>query len=138
MKTLLIYYSYSGKTEKIAKEYAVKPDVQLLPLRDEKKPGIFSAYLSGSFAAMKSRPANLAPFSCDWEQFDEFIIAMPIWAGCPAPAFNNVAAVLPEGKTVSLLMVSGSGNSQKSRERSIRMVEARGCTVKDYSDRRGR
>ena len=137
MKSLVVYYSFSGKTKKAAQEYAAAIGADLLELTEQKKSNILTAFLIGCPNAVKGRPAKLNSFPYAWEEYDELVFAMPIWASYPAPAFNNCIAVLPKGKQVTLLMVSGGGNSEKSKAHSCELVESRGCTVKDYRDIKG-
>ncbi len=134
MKTLVVYYSFSGHSRGIAEAYAREHGADLQELRDEKKMNIFTAFLVGCPNAMKGRPAKLQNFTYHWADYDELVFVMPVWAGCPVPAFNNCAAVLPQGKQVTLILCSGGGNSAKSKQRSCELVQRQGCTVKEYTD----
>ena len=134
MKTLVVYYSFSGHCKKYAEELAAAQDLDLLELRDEKKMNMLRAFYPGCPNAMKRAPARLADFAYNWPDYDELVFVVPVWAGCPAPALNNCIAVLPQGKEVTLVLLSGSGSSAKSREGTIALVESRGCTVSEYRD----
>ena len=134
MKTLVIFYSYSGNTLIQAEKIAKQESADIIRLRDIKPRSVIVTYSAGSFAAMKRKEAKLAEFNTDFSHYDKIIIAMPIWAGHPAPAINNVIACLPEGKEVELIMTSGSGNSARTAEKTKELITAKGCRVTNYTD----
>lgn len=47
--------------------------------------------------------------------YDRVVLMAPVWAGYPAPPFNSAVELLPPGTEVEVILVSGSGNSEKSR-----------------------
>lgn len=134
MKTLVIYYSYTGKTKELATQIAKEQPADLVEVHERKRRSALSAYVLGSFAARGRKDAKLQSFACDFSAYDQIIIAMPIWAGYPAPPMNNVISALPSGKTVKLVMTSGSGNSRGSAEGTKRLISDRGCSVTSYRD----
>jgi flavodoxin len=134
MKTLVIYYSYTGKTKIIAEELAKKESADIVEVKEKKKRSKFNAYVFGSFAAMRQKKADLEPFNIDFSVYEKIIIAIPIWAGSPAPAFNNIVELLPNDKTVELIMTSGSGKSSGSVEKSKELITLRNCNLVEYRD----
>ena len=134
MKTLVVYYSYTGKTKKIAEDIANEKNADSIELLEKTKRSVFNAYVRGSMAARGQKPVELQNENIDFSVYDNIIIAMPIWAGYPAPAINNIICALPAGKKVELVMVSGSGSSQGSAPKTKVLVEAKGCTVEKYQD----
>jgi hypothetical protein len=83
---------------------------------------------------MRQKETVLIPYNCDFSAYEKIIIAMPIWAGHPAPAFNNIVKALPNGKEVELIMTSGSGKSDGTTEKTKKLVTDRGCKVSKYLD----
>jgi len=57
----------------------------------------------------------------------------PVWADNPPPAFNALLEQLPEGKSVSLRMISASGKSG-CKERLETAIKARGCTLESFEN----
>ena len=137
MKTLIIYYSYTGKTREIAENIAKNEDADIIEVKEIKKRSTFNAYIFGSFAARKQQKAELLDFNSDFSPYNKIIIAMPIWAGYPAPAINNIIDLVPRGKEVELIMVSGGGGSKGSCEKTKALVEEKGAIVVEYKDVRG-
>ena len=133
MKTLVLYYSYSGNTKKIAEELAGKEKADIFEIKDLKRPGKFRAYTAGCFAAIRGKAWPVVPITIDIEKYDRFIILAPIWAGSPAPAFNAILELLQLEKTIKFIMVSGSGQSS-CREKLKEFVESRGCTFEGFED----
>ncbi len=134
MKTLVIYYSYTGKTKKLAAETAKKWSADLYEVQEVKRRSAPSAYVLGSLAARGRKTAKLQELRCDFSAYDKLIILMPIWAGYPAPPMNNIIDKLPKGKTVELIMTSGSGNSKGSAEETKQLISKKGCAVSSYRD----
>ncbi len=134
MKTLVVYYSYTGKTKKIAEGLAKKESADVIEVKEKKTRSKFNAYVFGSLAARGQKQAGLQPFDADFSAYDTIIIAMPIWAGYPAPAMNTIISLLPTGKKIELIMTSGSGNSKSTCEKIKALIKARGCDVVKYED----
>ena len=133
MSTVVLYYSYTGYTKKLAEAIAAKENASLFEIQDLKRPGTLKAYSAGSLAAHRQRPWPIAPLKTNLEAYDSIIILGPIWFGYPAPQLNSVFALLPPGKSVSLIMTSGSGHSQ-NKEAVCALVKKQGCAVSDYTD----
>lgn len=128
MKEAIIYYSYSGVTERYAKRRAEETGADLVPVKERAGArSTLNAYLGGSLQAMRGRAAEIAPLQLDWAQYDHITLAAPVWAGKPAPAINAVIDQLPGGKQVDIVLTSksGNGNADAMRER----IQARGCQV---------
>ena len=133
MNEIILFYSYGGNTEKIAKQRAAETGAELFEVSDARHVSTLAAYVKGSFRAMKRRTADATPVTAELAGRKITLMA-PVWAGHPAPAMNNMIAALPKGCEVSLVLVSGSGRSAGSAAGTKALVEARGCTVVGYED----
>ena len=58
----------------------------------------------------------------------------PVWAGHPAPPFNSAVKLLPAGTEVEVLLVSSSGQSDKSTAKVRALLMNRGCTITAQRD----
>ena len=132
MKTLVLFYSFSGKTKAIASSKAQELDADVVEVKEVKHRNAFQAYTVGCYQAMKQKKPGIQPLGADLGAYEKIVVAMPIWAGSPAPAFNSVVGLLPPGQQLALIMVSGSGNS--NREKAVEYVKAHGCEVLEYFD----
>ncbi|MDR3217037.1 MAG: NAD(P)H-dependent oxidoreductase [Clostridiaceae bacterium] len=133
MSTLIIYYSYSGNTRKIAEALAVEKAADLTAINDEKRPGKFKAYSSGCLKALNGQGWAIQPLTVDLGAYDEIILLTPIWAGNVPPAVNSALELLPAGKEVSIKAVSGSGSS-KCVDKLRAVVEGKGSTLAAFED----
>ncbi|MCL2153603.1 MAG: hypothetical protein FWH57_11725 [Oscillospiraceae bacterium] len=133
MNTLVLFYSYSGKTKAIAGELAAKESAVLAEIKDVKRPGKIKAYTAGCFSAMKGKSWPIQPTDVNLAEYGRLILLAPIWASNPPPAFNAILEQLPSGKTVAVKMVSASGKS-KCRERLDAVIQSRGSILESYED----
>jgi len=133
MKTLVIFYSYSGNTKAIAKELATKEAAGLAEIKDTKRPGKLKAYTVGCIAAIRGKAWPIQPLEAVLPDYDRLMLLGPIWASNPAPAFNAALELLPKGKSVAVKMVSGSGKSD-CKERLATLIQAKSCTLESFED----
>lgn len=134
MKTLVVFYSFTGHTKAIATKKARKLGADLLEIRELKKRSRPGAYLFGSLAARKRREVALDAFPTDWSSYDRILIAVPVWWGYPAPAFNTLVKCLPKGKEVEVDMVSASGETTPSAAGTKQLIADLGCHLIRYLD----
>lgn len=135
MKTLLLYYSFSGTTERAAKAAAAKAGADLVRVEDARPHSKLWAFIPGCPKAMGHKTSPIKPLKAEFSDYEDFIVMAPIWAGNPAPAINNVFDLLPKGAGVCLRLVSSSGNS--SKEGTIAFVESKGLKGTAYEDLQG-
>jgi flavodoxin len=116
MKSLIVYYSYSGNTKKAAAVLAdhLKQlgDAQLIEIHclDET-----SSFLGQCRRAFKRTRGKIEPVNFDLSGYDLVCIGTPVWAFAPAPAINtyvdNCSGV--EKKHVLLFTTYGSGTGNQ-------------------------
>jgi len=133
MKTLILYYSYSGKTKKIAAELAIPDSADVVEIKDMKRPGVLKAYTAGCLAAMRGKVWPIQPLDIDFSQYNRLIMLAPIWASNPPPAFYAVLEQLPKEKAVDIKMVSASGKSN-CRNRMEKAINEKGSTLESFED----
>ena len=133
MMTLVLYYSYSGHTKKIAKALAAKESHDIAEIKNIHRPGKLKAYSLGCFAAMRGKAWKIQPLDVDWDAYDSVCLMSPVWAGHPAPAINAALMLLPTGKSVAVSMISASGKCG-CRERLEAVIKARGCVMESFED----
>lgn len=113
MKTLVIYYSFSGKTKKEAEKLAASLSGELCEVTEVKKRNLFTTFFPGCPQAMQRVVPAIRALGAKLEDYDRIYIGAPVWASSPAPAFNAVVSMLPAGKEV------GAASSQCTRRVSI-------------------
>ena len=133
MKTLVLYYSYTGHTKKLAEGLAAKESVDIAEIKAVKRPGVLKAFTAGCFAALGGRSWPIQPLDTNMAAYDRLILLIPVWAGNPPPAINALLEQLPEGKSIDIKMVSASGES-KCRERLEAAIKSKGSTLKSFEN----
>jgi len=133
MKTLIIFYSYTGHAKERAQALAAQEPADITEISDVRRPGTLKAYSRGCFAAIRGKAWQIKPLDVNAAEYDRLILFSPVWASNPPPAVNALLAQLPEGKAVSVKMVSKSGKSScKDRVESI--IKSKGCTLESFED----
>ncbi|MCL2508148.1 MAG: NAD(P)H-dependent oxidoreductase [Oscillospiraceae bacterium] len=133
MKTLVIFYSYSGHTKAIAEKLAAIESADIVEIKDVKRPGKLKAYAAGCFAAMRGKSWPIRPLDADMAGYDRLILLAPVWAGNPPPVFYAMLERLPQGKTAAVKMVSASGESN-CKERLETLITAKGGVMESFED----
>jgi len=134
MKTLILFYSFSGRTRKLASQKASETGADIEEIFETKKMSVLKAYTAGAFRAMKRRKTEIQPLKSQLNNYEKIIIMSPVWASNPAPAFNSIVEMLPSSKKIELVMISAGSGTKKSAEGTKSLITARGCEVTDYTD----
>ena len=79
MKILVIYYSRTGHTRKVAKAIAAACVADIVPIRDMHSQAGALGYLRSGFEAMFKRPGRIQPIDKDPARYDLVILGTPIW-----------------------------------------------------------
>ena len=114
MNTLLVYYSRTGTTKKVAEAITKNLNCQveeILSVKDRK--GAMGYIVSGKEATMKT-PAEIEETKIDSAQFDCVIIGTPIWAwNVSSPVRAYLVANKGKFKKVAFFCTQGgSGDSR--------------------------
>ena len=133
MKTLIMFYSYSGKTKKIAQELAIKESADIAEVKDIKRPFKLKAYTAGIISSIRGKAWPIQKLDKNFADYDHLILLAPVWAGNPPPPINKVLEQLPEGKSISVKMVSASGESD-CKARLEATIKAKSCTLESFED----
>ena len=133
MNHLIIYYSYSGNTKRIAEDLARKESSDVFEIKDIRPFGKLKAYTAGIIASIRGKVWRIKPPDIEITKYDKITMFAPVWADNPPPAFNAMLEYLPTGKSVLIIMVSASGKSNcKDRLESI--INSKGCTLESFED----
>lgn len=89
MKSLVVYYSLTGKTRLAAQAIAEALNATLMEVREKRPIPVPFVYLAGGFRALTNRGSKICPVDVDLKQFEQIFIGSPIWASSPAPAINS-------------------------------------------------
>lgn len=135
MNTLILFYSLGGATKKEAELIALEnPGSVLIEIKEMRRRNPFTAFIPGIIQAAKRKTVKIQPVETEASLFDRFIIGCPIWAGHPAPAWNSIITLIPEGKDVELFFCSESGDSSLTKDATCGIITSKGCNLISYRD----
>ena len=119
MKKLFLYHSNTGSGDLVSKEFE-KAGFELRKVVEKKKfpKSFFWSMMSGGFRASIGVKGKLINYDNDVSSFDKIVIGSPIWNGRFPPALNAVLKETNfEGKDLSFVFYSGSGEGKQAEER---------------------
>lgn len=128
MKTTVLYYSYTGKTDLVARAIAGATGAELRRIEEvRRRKGIFG-FIRGGMEALKGKKTEIRPIATDFAGSDLVFIAAPIWAGKIPPALNTFLdqADLAGKKVVGICTFGGSPTEGFARMLSERVQEGKG------------
>ncbi|MDD2689781.1 MAG: flavodoxin [Candidatus Omnitrophica bacterium] len=112
MKSIIVYYSYSGNTKKVAEVLAGylkdKGEAELISLQALNES---NSFFGQSNRALRHIKARIEPAKFDLSGYDLICLGSPVWAFGPAPAMNTYLDACSgiEGKDIILFTTYGSG-----------------------------
>lgn len=100
-KTLCLYYSITGNTEKIMREIASGTGADIAVYTDGFDRSGFFGYIKTCIDCLRRPPkVSLVPAETDLGNYDRVIIGMPVWAEMPAVTakgfLSSYAGELPD------------------------------------------
>lgn len=118
-KKLFIYYSFTGNGDEVASILKEKGyEVRKVGEKFKMPKSFFSQMMVGGFRAGLGLKGKIKETDLDVSGFDEVMIGSPIWNGALPPAINGLLSKLSlDGKEVSFLLYSGSGEGKKAEKK---------------------
>ena len=117
MRSIIVYYSYSGNTKKVTEILAEylrqRGEVEIIALEalDESK-----SFFAQCNRAFRKKRAKISEVRYNLSSYDLICLGSPVWAFAPAPAINTYLdnCFGLEGKNIILFTTygSGTGNSR--------------------------
>ena len=133
MSTLVIFFSYTCNTKKMAQETAEEKGAVLAEVKPEKLPSKIGAILRSFIGDMDKKDWSIKPLDVDMNDFDHIIMMAPVWNYRPAPYMNAIINSLPPGKSVEFIMVSAGGVT-KNKDAVVEKVKQAGCTITGWQE----
>mgnify|MGYP001597610113 CR=1 FL=1 len=127
MKSLVVYYSLTGKTRLVAQAIAEALNATLVEIKETKPRKLgFSVYLLGGFLAVTNRGSKINPIDVGLSQYERVFIGSPIWGSRPAPAINSfIYQTNFEGRSIIPFFTMGGVNSEKALANITAKIEKR-------------
>ena len=119
MRSLFIYYSYTGNGEVVA-DYLKEKHISLRKVIANKKlpKSFFWGMMTGGFLAGIKYKDKLVEYDNVVTEYDHVIIGSPIWNGRFSSPLNGVLAQTDlKDKKLSFVFYAGSGDGKYARKR---------------------
>ena len=116
MKSLVLFYSRTGNTGKIANEIATQLNSDIEEIFDKKnRKGIFGYLVAGKDSATK-KFTQIEEVQKDLSQYDLVIIGTPVWAWGMTPAIRTYLSKNKFNKLAFFCTQGGSGGKGTFRK----------------------
>src|SRR5271157_241968 len=90
MNALVVYYSRTGSTRKVAQAISDQLDGSMEEITEPKSRKGIIGFMRSGFEAMRQKPSKINPITTNPADFDFVIIGSPVWGGAlssPVRAF---------------------------------------------------
>lgn len=132
MKILIVYYSQTGKTERVVRELvdafksqgAEVNEIRLEPVEEKD-------YNTNIREAREGVEAEIRPTLTDVSDYDLVCVGTPVWSSAPAPPINGFLATCSglKGKKGACFATYGGGSARSSLEKLRTKLEEKGANV---------
>jgi len=114
MKSVILYYSRTGKTRFLAEKLQQELGGDLVEIRDLKKRKGPFGFLRGARDARLGLNTEVAPSGFDISKYELIILGTPVWANSPTPALNTFLQTcnLMDKKVILFVTSRGVGYRQ--------------------------
>ena len=140
MKTIVLYYSRTRKTAKVAKTLAEEIGADSIEIIDLKDRMGAIKYLTSAIDALREKKTKIKPEEIDLTEYDLVYIGTPTWGGKPAPAIITIIDKCDlKGKNVILFSTMGNSGGENAINRMKEKIEARGGrTINSFTLKTGK
>ena len=130
LKSIVLYYSRTGKTAVAAKAIADKLSSEIVEIKDLKGRKGLMGYMKGALDARGMNTTQIEPDTVNTTNYDVICLGTPTWAGKPAPAINTVIKNSEiRGKDIILFVTLGGNNYKNIINAMSKEVEENGGNV---------
>lgn len=127
MKTIILYYSRTEKTFRVASTLAKEVSADLVEIEDLKNRNGPLNYINASLDAMRENKTKIRPPTVDLSEYGLIYIGTPVWAGKPVPAIITLIDKCDfQGKDVILFATLGGSGGKSTIDRMREKIEVRG------------
>lgn len=114
-KILIVYYTRTGNTERVARALAEKLDADIEKIRERADRHGFWAYWRTGFESLFGSPAEIEPLEHDPADYDIVVLGTPVWTQRPStPARAFIAANSDKLKKIACFCTLGGMGAAKT------------------------
>ena len=144
-KILIVYYSRTGNTKKIAEELAKKLNADIEEIIDLKNRKGIIGWLIGGRDGMKKTSTSIKESSKDCKNYDLVVIGSPIWVGLTPAIRTFLLKNKDKIKNYAAFCTMGGNNPQslflhieeilKAKPKSILAIREKDVKSNDYKEK---
>jgi menaquinone-dependent protoporphyrinogen IX oxidase len=122
MKALVIYYSRSSITKKIAQTISEKNNADIEEIVDTQQRGGIIGFIKSGFQAVYDKLTKIEDIKSNLDDYDLVILGTPVWAGKPStPATTFIKKYHTKIKNLAVFITHA--NSNNSYQSAIDFIE---------------
>jgi len=131
MKTLVVYYSLTGKTDVVAQALAKELGADVRRVEDVEKPSVTWWFiLTGAISAMWGAGSEIKPIDISFQGYDRVFVGSPVWGGSPSTPINAFIAKADfTGKEVIPFMTMGGNDASGALKKMSERIERKGGKI---------
>lgn len=130
MKSIVLYYSRTGKTAAVANAIADKLSSEIIEIKDLKGRKGVIGYIKAALDARGMNTTPIEPSTVNTADYDLICLGTPTWAGKPAPAINTIIRDSEiRGKDIILFVTLGGNKYENVIDSMSKEVEEEGGNV---------
>lgn len=133
MKSLIVYYSLTGKTEIVAQALAAELAADVRQVEDVEKPTVSWWFnIQGGSAAMRGSETAIKPIDTNFDGYGRIFVGSPVWGWSPSTPINAFIAKADfTGKEVIPFMTMGGEDASDALKKMSARIEQRGGKIID-------
>ncbi|MDP4145707.1 MAG: flavodoxin [Bacillota bacterium] len=129
-RILVIYYSRTGFTKKVAQEIAKRFDCEIEEIQEKANRKGIIGFILGGRDALQKRRTNIHPTSKNISDYDLVIMGTPVWAYHITPALRTfIADNKGKFKNVALFSTQGGTSNSKVLEDHLELFNKKPAAV---------
>jgi len=130
LKSIVLYYSRTGKTAVAAKAIADKISSEIIEVKDLKSRKGLIGWIRAALDARSMKTTQIEPSTVNTADYDIIYLGTPVWAGKPAPAINTAINNFEiRGKDIILFVTLGGDKYKNMLKLMSKEVESKGGNV---------
>lgn len=132
MTDLVIYYSRTENTKKVAQTIAEEKDAQLLEIKDKKNRSGSINFVKGAIDGLRNKTTSIEYNTVNLADYDTIYIGTPVWASKPTPAINEFIKENDFTNTnVILFTTMKSNGGDKTIDSMTKAIKDKGGNITD-------
>ncbi len=131
MKTLVVYYSLTGKTDIVAQALAKELGADVRRVEDVKKPSVTWWFIiTGAISAIRGAESEIKPIDTGFRGYDRVFVGSPVWGGSPSTPINAFIAKADfTGMEVILFMTMGGNDASGALKKMSKLIQKKGGKI---------